>query len=391
MTPREYDGHMLNGQAPSRTRLGTGPALSWAAAACGLLCMVALAFAAPSRAAAATYDPLNIISYDVWRDDTSMTEAEIQAFLRRQPGVLDTLVTTDHAGMRKRASRIIAEAAQYWDVNPKIVLATLQKEQSLLSMRNPSTKRLREAMGCGIFPGSRNRYPGFGTQVWHGARKLSTYETDFKWRPGMRKEVSVRTKRGYVKRLIVPRNACTFALYTYTPYYPQKLFWDVYVRYFEDPRKAPRAKAVYRIVSKHTGAYLYTSSANERFAWTCYRPLDYAFDGVAFTVDTRAPGNTVPLLRLHNPSTGAWRYTTSPSERDALLSAPDASWVASGNACLVAVGRPGADPVFSLETSTALGVYLTTSRTLRAKLTTGTPAHFIDRGSLFGIDRVTRR
>ncbi len=49
-------------------------------------------------------------------------------------------MTTDYAGVKKPASKIVWEAAQAWNLNPKVILATLQKEQSLLAKPNPSAK-----------------------------------------------------------------------------------------------------------------------------------------------------------------------------------------------------------------------------------------------------------
>ncbi|MDZ4168788.1 MAG: hypothetical protein U1E26_03920 [Coriobacteriia bacterium] len=349
--------------------------------------LVAGALATPATAnAAPRFNPLDIISYEVWRDVDSMSEAQIQRFLARQPGVLDTYVAADHQGVRKRASRIIYEAAQAWDLNPKVILATLQKEQSLLAMRSPGSKRLNEAMGCGIFPGSTERFPGFGNQVWHGTRKLSTYETDFAWRPGLKKEVTVRGAGGGRLATITPRNACTYALYTYTPFYPQRLFWDVYVRYFGDPRRTPPTRAVHRLVDVESGAFFYTWSTTERFALTTRDPLRWRYDGVAFALTRSASANRLPLMRLHDRSTGAWRYTVDPAERDRLLALPDATWEASGTACLVApAGAAGTRPVYRLESTWNGGVFLTSSPAERADLTSGENAPFLDRGTAFGI------
>jgi hypothetical protein len=371
-----------NSLAGTALRDATGLRGAWATC---LLAAMLFAVVWPTAAHAARYDPLDVIAYEVWRDVDSMSEAQIQAFLTRRGSVLASVVTSDHTGARKPASRIIHEAARAWSLNPKVILATLQKEQSLIARRTSTTKALREAMGCGVFPGSRERYPGFGMQVWHGARKLSTYETDFAWRPGAKKVVTVRSARR--SRAIVPKTAATFALYTYTPYYPQRLFWDVYVRYFGDPKRLPVARPVHRLIDVDTGAFLYTSRTNERFAWTTADPGRIRYDGVAFSFNPRSSTNTAPLYRLYESQTGAWTYTDDPTTRDRLLASQDASWSARGSVCSVspAAEGPGSLSVFALE-STWNGAILFTSRPEeRLDLTSGDDPPFIDRGIAFGV------
>src|SRR5512133_1267751 len=102
-----------------------------ALAACALLALATPAFAA-------TYNALDVIPYDTWRASSSLTVADIQTFLEALPGPLKSTVTTDYAGVTKPASQIIWEASRAWNLNPKIVLATLQKEQSLLTLSNSS-------------------------------------------------------------------------------------------------------------------------------------------------------------------------------------------------------------------------------------------------------------
>ncbi len=349
---------------------------------------VAISACFASVASAATFDALDIISYDTWRASDSMSEADIQAFLEAQTGVLDSLVTTDHAGVTRPASRVIHDAAKAWNLNPKVIMATLQKEQSLLAMRSPSAKRLAEAMGCGIYPGSTNRYPGFGTQVWHGARKLSTYEITYKWRPGLAKRVTAYVDGKARGISIVPKNACTYALYTYTPYYPQKLFWDVYVRYFGDPQSSPRLQPVYRLLDRRTGHYVYTSSETERYrtttrAWNPYRDL-----GVAFTIDTSATANRYSLYRLQHARSGVWAYTIQQSVYEKALSRSPKVWLGRGMVGKVSTVS-SATPVFRLVHKKTGAAYLTTSATMKSKLLKGASSSYRDKGVLFRLARST--
>jgi hypothetical protein len=95
-------------------------------------------------------------------------------FLAAQPGILATYQTPDHRGVKRSAAAIIYLAAKAWQVSPRVILATLQKEQGLLSASSPSTNALEWAMGCGC-PDSGGRdtaYEGFAKQVWYGAESL---------------------------------------------------------------------------------------------------------------------------------------------------------------------------------------------------------------------------
>lgn len=200
-----------------------------------MVVLVAFALFVPvAPAMAATFNKTNVISDANFRATSSMTAAEIQTFLDGMPGVLKSLTTTDYAGVQKSAAVIIADACTAWNVSPKVMLATLQKEQSLLTYTNPSQKALDWAVGMGytdtvIYP----QYKGFGNQIWCGTRALSNYETTYGWYPG--KTMSVLDLDGKWVT-ITPANAATFAQYTYTPHVSGvQLFWTCYNRYFGDP------------------------------------------------------------------------------------------------------------------------------------------------------------
>lgn len=365
------------------------------AAAC-----VALALAIPAAASAATFDPLNVISYETFRGSPSMSTADIQAFLQTQPGPLKSLVTTDYAGIKKPASRIIYEAAKAWNLNPKVVISTLQKEQSLITVSNSSnTTRLRKAMGCGVYPGSTNTYPGFGNQVWNGTRKLSTYEVTFGWVPGATKQVTAyksvtatQTVNGKVvsytktvsyKTNITPKNASTFSLYTYTPYYPQSLVWSVYVRFFGDPQSPPQMRPVYRFRNKGNGTYYYTASEAKRYTLTRTSSRTWAFEGVSLTVDTSATANSAPLYRLYNTRTHLYSYTEWASVRDRMLKVRPLQWRNDGVVANVSRTASGTAPVYQLQNKVTHATLYTSSASLKRTLTSGRTARFAYKGVAF--------
>lgn len=168
-----------------------------------------------------------VISDTNFRAANSMTVEQIQSFLERQPGKLATHRAPDHLGRVRSTAEMIAEAAVAWNVSPKVILATLQKEQSLLADATPSRDQLDWAMGAGKAD-SRTfyEYKGFGNQIWWGAQKLDK-NADL-WTPGATLKIDgVR---------ISPANAPTFGLYRYTPHFKGTTsFWMLYWRYFGDP------------------------------------------------------------------------------------------------------------------------------------------------------------
>jgi len=357
-----------------------------------------LALATPSFAV--TYDPLNVISYDTWRGSSSMSAADIQAFLETKPGPLKSLVAKDHAGVKKSAAVIIWEAARYWNLNPKVILATLDKEQSLIGAA-PHVKtvthphgtydyHIPKAMGCGVYAGSKNTYPGFGNQVWNGARKLSTYEVAGSepgqlaggWKPGT--QIRVYSYPAKKKITIVPKNASTWSLYVYTPYYPQKSFWDIYVRYFGDPQQPARMRPVYRFVHRDNGSLRYRSSETERYKLIKRWSTTYRYNGIAFTVDSSATANSKPLYRLYNPATQRWRYTPYTKTRARLLATGD--WRPRGAAALISLGATGT-PVFKLENRRTHAMYFTTSTAKKQDMCYGRAATHYYRGVAFRLEK----
>jgi hypothetical protein len=175
-----------------------------------------------------TFDRSNVVSEANFRNGSAMTAADIQAFLSKQPGALKSYSGPDHTGQVKTAAQMIADACVKFNINPKIILATLQKEQSLLSVTNPKQSQYNGAMGAGM-PDSGNNVgsmQGFGNQVYWGAQKFDKNAGD--WTTGKTEPVDGNNQ--------VCDNEGTFAQYRYTPHYSGVMsFWTIYWRYFGDP------------------------------------------------------------------------------------------------------------------------------------------------------------
>jgi peptidoglycan hydrolase CwlO-like protein len=154
-----------------------------------------------------------------------MTAGAIQTFLSKQSGTLANYSVANYNGQTKTAADIIWEAAQAWNISPRVILVTLEKEQSLLSMSSPEQKRYDWAMGCGVpdSGGHNMKYYGFGNQIWYGAKTLDANAK--RWRPGMSILVGTSNR--------VPTNSATFSFYRYTPHIHGNFnFWILWWRYF---------------------------------------------------------------------------------------------------------------------------------------------------------------
>jgi hypothetical protein len=340
-----------------------------------------------------------------------MSVADIQAFLETQSGPLKSYACTDTVTSatpaRRSAATIIWRSAQAWNLNPKVIIATLQKEQSLITVSNSSNEaRAVKAMGCGVYGidpitgHTKNRFPGFASQIYNGARVLSTYETSYLWYPGKTRTVTAHKHveatrvagdggvETYLKtvsyqKTITPANASTFALYIYTPYYPQKLFWDVYTRYFGDTQTPPRMVPIYRFRSIRNGTYYYTASEAKRYTLIRTAKRSWAFEGRAFTVDKSATANTVPLYQMYNTRTHKYYYTASATARDKLLKVRPKQWRLDPIVCYVTRETSETAPVFKLEKKASHGVVLTSSTALKHDLTTGHAPRYAYRGIAF--------
>jgi len=125
---------------------------------------IGLLFAKPA-AADAGYNGANLIDPSIFLNSTSMSPSAIQTFLVGKGGGLANYTvyfdcastgTTASAmysaagapcGQTVPASTVIYYAAQVYGVNPQVLLATMQKEESLVTDPSPASWQLNEAMG----------------------------------------------------------------------------------------------------------------------------------------------------------------------------------------------------------------------------------------------------
>ncbi len=172
--------------------------------------------------------------------DVEMGYTEIQQFLRNRGG-LGRIMLKDIDGTDKSAAEIIWRVSNTYKVNPKYILALLQKEQSLVEDPNPSQRKLDWATGFAVCDSCSKdderiqAYKGFANQVeWAAKQHREKYLLQLL--------VGGTTISGYAPGItsivdglaVTPRNNATAMLYTYTPHIHGNLvLWNIWQRWFE--------------------------------------------------------------------------------------------------------------------------------------------------------------
>jgi|GEM_PF-829130 len=140
-------------------------------------------------AASAAYNPPNLISDAVFQDAGSMSQPDIQSFLTAQRSGLAGFTDTENCGspsgahysyyatyyscgQNVLASKIIYDASRAYQISPRVLLATMQKEQSLVTDPSPDASQIQCAMG---YQSCAPAYLGFFNQVDNGTWQFRAY------------------------------------------------------------------------------------------------------------------------------------------------------------------------------------------------------------------------
>lgn len=125
------------------------------------------------------------------------------------------------------AAEIIAATARACQINPQVILVTLQKEQSLItaSSNNLTKQRYDSAMGyyCLDHADCNVEYSGFVKQVYYATRQFRIYRQEpqkFGYRAGKTSGIKYGPNSGCGTATVTIANDATAALYNYTPYLP---------------------------------------------------------------------------------------------------------------------------------------------------------------------------
>lgn len=190
------------------------------------------------------FRPGNIISNEVFFKASTMSESQIDSFLRQkvtscQAGytclkdfrqttttrAADSYCAGYEGGSAEPAARIIYKVAQSCGINPQVLIVTLEKEQGLVTHTWPSDWRYTIAMGqgCPDTAACDTRYYGFFNQMYGAARQFKIYTENryfTYYAPGKTWNLRYSPNASCGSSPVYIENQATANLYYYTPYQP---------------------------------------------------------------------------------------------------------------------------------------------------------------------------
>ncbi len=226
--------------------------------AVALATLLSSSLIAPGKAEAA-YDGSRIIDNSLFLNSKAMSRSQIQSFLSSKgAGLAKMSFKLDCYGQDSQerewytavgapcdqsvsAAHIIYYAAQIYGINPQVILATMQKEQSLVTAPNPTSWQVKQAMGYAC-PDSGNcggssTFPyqiDSGTWVlrYHyerANRNMTWWQTSTSWTCGTAKNyykpslypgqnVTFYDDNNVAYRTYKLKNAASSTMYCYTPH-----------------------------------------------------------------------------------------------------------------------------------------------------------------------------
>ncbi len=352
-------------------------------------------FKGNTHAFTVNYNPSNLIDNGTLLNNSAMSEGAIQIFLTNVGSGLASVQDVEacdstiapyytHCSQTISAAQIIYDAAQAYGVNPEAILATLQKEQSLVTQPAPppsdstAVASYQAALNCAMGYNSCNDYVGFFTQVDNGAWTL-VYNTEaamqvanwMGWLPATNYRCS---KAGYIDNgtvqvystglypgntvtfddpggtaeTVTLANAATASLYCYTPYvgpYSETGYSGSYnfVYYFQ--------------------LWFGNTQSSTAYAWDYEGQGEYTNDGYSdpFTNGLyTAPGQTAYLsVTARNVGYDTWQQsvvhlgTSHPEDRDSVFT--NDSWLSPTRIAMQQSSViPGADATFEFSITAPL-------------------------------------
>lgn len=161
----------------------------------------------------------------------------LKDFVQNIPGIApDTYCTGSVGAGTKSAATIIKEVAVACNINPQVILVTLQKEQSFITDDWPWPIQYTKATGMGCPDsslgtdvdanqnGCYDDYEGFFKQIYYGARQFQRYVKQpdvFNYAMGRNSFVAYQANDSSCGgTYLTPQSQATAALYNYTPYQP---------------------------------------------------------------------------------------------------------------------------------------------------------------------------
>ena len=132
------------------------------------------------------------------------------------------------------AAQLIYNYSKQFNINPQVIIATLQKENGMITDEWPTPKQFSEAMGFGCpdnvaagAPACNPEYGSFAAQIYQAARHFRGYiENKAGWwvpfNTGNNQIMWNTANTGCGAGTVNIENRSTVALYSYTPYQPNQ-------------------------------------------------------------------------------------------------------------------------------------------------------------------------
>ncbi len=192
-----------------------------------------------SDALAEGFDPNVVLSDDDIFNLNDMPKPSMDAFLHSR-GTLGSAKQRDIDGVEKPVSDILWRVATSYKMNPKYLLALIQKEQSLVEDPNPSQKQFDWATGfgicdsCSLTDPSLLEFKGFASQVeWAAKQHREKYLLQILGRGATLTGLAPGKTTMIDGTKVTPANQATAMLYTYTPHLKGNLnLWKIWQRWF---------------------------------------------------------------------------------------------------------------------------------------------------------------
>lgn len=238
---------------------------------------------APASAAnAADFDPGYIVSDQNFYDGKALDAAGVLLFIasknpgcyvgatcllnytQNTPNMAATAYCQAMPGIaNESAASIIARVGAACNISQKTMLVLLQKEQSLVTLREASASRFNKATGfaCPDTAPCDPAYAGFFYQIYNAARQFNIYKArpqNFNHQVGQWNAILYHPNAACGRGNVYIQNAATAALYNYTPYRPNaaalanlygtgdacssygnRNFWRMWTDWFGPPTEPP--------------------------------------------------------------------------------------------------------------------------------------------------------
>ena len=186
-----------------------------------------------------SFDPNIVLTDNDMFDVYGMTYDYLKHFLQNK-GALADLKVKDIDGVEKPAIDIIWRVSQSYKINPKYLLALLQKEQSLVEDADPSARQLDWAAGYAVCDSCSKddpviqQYKGFANQLEYAAKQhREKYLIQLLAFGATIGGKSVGKTMLIDGQSVTPGNNATAMLYTYTPHlHGNYNLWKIWQRWF---------------------------------------------------------------------------------------------------------------------------------------------------------------